>query len=285
MDTEDFLDEIVGQLKKVSSLIKREISMIEDKGRSVGNSQPSSYEEDMMINILITQKSYLEFYNKIFNFLIDKFSDSTPEEDFFFYLPLLRTLIEIYACLLFFCFQNKTKQIALVLVQYFLATIRISGKSKKDEKDSNYRETYNHFKHFIDKEGLSIPGEVSGFSSKWLDRSGYNFPKVPNMLNSQWISMASPQFNLRIQSADLDHYYVYKALSNYVHGNIFSRQTHGNEKFWIISETWMLSIQIIELVSVKILDNSFRVEISKCIKEFINSRKRFINLWVSRNDS
>ena len=77
---------------------------------------------------------------------------------------------------------------------------------------------------------------------------------------------------------------MYKHFSNYIHGNVLSKDDYGNEKFWIISEVINLSGQMVELVSIKILDNSRKKEISEWIKRVSKNTPEFIKLWNSKKE-
>lgn len=117
MQTEkEITDSMIVLLKKIGGIIKTEISEIEGKIESSKQKEDDPIDEEIRITILYVQKSYLDFYKKIFDFLCSRLISDHKDSDFFFYLPLLRTLIEIYAYLLYLSFQDENKQMTLVSI-------------------------------------------------------------------------------------------------------------------------------------------------------------------------
>ena len=124
------------------------------------------------------------------------------------------------------------------------------------------------------------------FSKRWLDGSGYDNPPVEQMLKNEWIKESAPQIS-RISpkhSEKNSHYNIYRHFSNYVHGNVLHKESYGNEKLWIISETINLSAVMVELINTKILNNSKRKEISEWMKRVAKNSSYFLQLWNLRRE-
>ncbi len=282
MTEEEIIKENIVEIGKILGIIKSQINIIDGKGRSSKEVRLDPVEEDIRTTVLYAKRSYLDFYKKIIEFIYDKLRSGAPEKDFFFYVPQLRVLIEIYTSLLYLCFQDEVKQMT-VIVGETLFTIAKSDKSgKTKEVRAQYDLYYKSYKKFIEREGLTFPEGIELFSSNWFRRSGYEYPPVDQMLKEEWIRESSPQLTARSGGGQGNTYVVYGHLSNYVHGNVLVKDHHGNEMFWVISEVLILSGRIAELVSVKILNNSQKKDIENWIKTMSISYGRFQTLWLER---
>jgi len=279
---EEIISSEILLVKQIKGIIKSEISAIDDKGNSKKQTEKDPVEELVRVTSLVTAKNYLFFYNKIVNFLYSKLEDNSPDEDFFFYIPLLRTLIEIYAYLLFFCFQDKNKQAAISIATALNTIAKLDTEEVSQKIMESYTKYYSSYKDLIDKKKISIPTDPALNSNRWLKESGYGFPPVEQMLKEEWINESSPQISYAKGGVAEDIYKVYRGLSNYVHGNILSKDHHGNEKIWIIAQTMALSFRVTELINVKMLDNSKKKEIGSCLAEFTRSSASFKDMWQKR---
>lgn len=279
MNEDEIIKESILEIKQILGIIKSEVCMIEDKGRSKKEVKKNSIDEDVRANLLVAKKNYLDFFRKIVNFIFDKLNDGSPDKDFFFYIPHLRTLIEIYAYLLYMCFQDDKRQMELVISKTLYTLAKLDSSQKTKEIQEQYRLYYESVKPFMDREGIIFPEDSSEFSNRWLKKSGYDYPPVDQMLKTEWIKESSPQMTFSSKNIESNPYYIYKHFSNYIHGNALSKETYGNEKFWIISETLMLSCRMAELISIKVLDNPKRKEIAEWIKRVSQNNPKFVEVW------
>lgn len=280
---EEIITSMISSIKEIKEIIKSEIIEIDHKGNSKKQIEKDPIDEIMRTTPLQTSRSYLDFYRKILDFLHRKLESGTSDEEFFFYMPLLRTLIEIYAYLLYFCFQDKEKQTTLAVVNTLNTVAKLDTDNISPEIKTEYDKTYSGFKKFFETKNLNIPTDPAHATKAWLKTSGYGYPSVEQMLKKEWIKSSSPQTNAANKNASENSYKIYRYLSNYVHGNILSKEHHGNEKMWVISETILLSMIIAELVSVKILNNSKRKEIGICLKKVSKNSKVFRYMWANRD--
>ena len=272
---EEIINESITEIKQILGIIKSEISMIDDKGSSEKQKRINPMDEEVRVIILFTQRSYLDFYRKITDFIYNKLSENAPNKDFFFYIPQLRTLIEIYSHLLYLCFQNEKRQMELIISKTLHTLSKSDFSFKTKEIQEQYALYHQIIKPFADREKLIFPKNSSDFSHKWLKNSGYDYPPVDQMLKTEWIKKSS-SFVINVK---VNQYHMYKHFSNYVHGNVLSKEYYGNERFWIISETIILSRLIAELVNTKILNNSKKKEISKWIKRISENEPKFLEIW------
>lgn len=279
---EEIINESIAEIKQILGIIKSEIDMIDDKGRSNKQTRINPTDEEIRVAILLTQRSYLDFYRKIVNFIYNKLSEKAPDKDFFFYIPQIRTLIEIYSYLLYLCFQGEKRQMEVIISKTLYTLFNLDSSFKTKEIQEQYALYYQSFRSFIIREKLTFPENSSDFSGKWLKKSGYDYPPVDQMLKTEWIKESSPQCSFCPKNIEVNPYYIYKHFSNYVHGNVLSKEDYGNEKFWIISELIMLSGMIAELVNTKILDNSKRKEIFEWIKRISKNNPKFVEIWSLR---
>ncbi len=277
---EEILQNCLSSLKKIISILKTEVANINQKCNSKNEVETDRVEELMRTSILYTKKSYLEYFVKISEFLCKKLGTNTEKEDFYFYVPWLRTLIEIYAKLLYLPSQNTDQQMTLVAVNTLSSLANLSGKSS--EIQAEYEKQYLLYKPFFDRKKIIIPSISKEMNKEWLWKNkSLQYPDVASMLNNKLIQVSSPQIYEKSKSQE-NPYVIYRHLSNYVHGNLLSASHHGNEKFWIISETFTCSAYVAELVSNKILNGSKRTEITKWIKEADKTYSDFRNLWIAK---
>lgn len=283
---EEIINESISEIKQALGIIKSEITAIDEKGNSKKQTLLDPIDELVRCSILFTQRSYLDFFRKIVNFIYEKLDKETSEQDFFFHIPHIRTLIEIYSYLLYFCFQNEKRQMELIISKNFYTLAKVDSSFPTSEIQQEYTKTHEHYKPYMDREKLVFPKNATDFSKKWLDKSGYDNPSVEQMLKTEWIKTSAPQiYTASPKKADKNSYYnIYRHFSNYVHGNVLHKESYGNEKLWIISETLNLSVVMIELINTKILDNSRRKEVLEWIKRVAKNSPNFLRLWALRRD-
>lgn len=286
MKTEqEILLECFGSLKKIIGLLKIELFDLNSKVTSKKEIEKDEVDELMRTTILFAKIQYLEFYIKISSFLYEKVKDNnTSDKDFYFYLPLLRTLIEIYATVLYLANQDIKRQMTLVAVNklFGLANLQLKEFPSKGI-DDEYNETYLWYKPFIDREGLTIPSDIKAVSKKWLNNSGYDYPQVTERLNSTLIQHSSPQVN-KVSKNKTDPYFIYKHLSGYVHGNPLNVAHHGNERFWVTGETLVCSAYLAETISNKVLSGSKHKDIKKWVAEATSTYSNYVALWTSKSE-
>lgn len=286
MDEKEVIRENIIEIKQILGIIKSEVAEIDEKGNSKNQTKRDSVDEDVRVSILFTQRSYLDFFRKIIEFLYSKLEEKAQDKDFFFYIPQIRALIEIYSYLLYFCFQNEKRQMELIMSKTLFTLAKVDASYVTKEIQEQYVLQYKLYKSYMDRENLIFPETSSGFSKKWLDKSGYDNPSVEQMLQTEWIKEASPLMrSVSKKNIDKNSFYnIYRHFSNYVHGNVMHKEDYGNEKFWIMSETINLSIAIAELVNVKILDNSKRKVLSEWIKRVSENSSGFMRVWNQRRE-
>lgn len=286
MSEEEIINESIAEIKQALGIIKSEITAIDEKGNSKKQTLLDPTDELARCSVLFTQRSYLDFFRKIVNFIYEKLEKETPEKDFFFHIPHMRTLIEIYSYLLYLCFQSEKRQMELIISKNFYTLAKVDSSFPTPEIQQEYAKTYEYYKSYIDREKLIFPKNATDFSKKWLEKSGYDNPSVEQMLKTEWIKISAPQIcKISPKKADKNSYYnIYKHFSNYVHGNVLHKEDYGNEKLWIISETLNLCVVMIELINTQILGNSRRKEILEWIKRVAKNSPNFLKLWSLRRE-
>lgn len=284
MDKEIIINESIAEIKEVLGILKSQISLIDDKGYSIKETRTDPVSEEVRATVLYTQRSYLDFYYKIIEFIYNKLKDGEPDENFFFYIPQLRTLIEIYAYMLYLCFKDENKQMTVIISKTLSTVARANSGYKSEDVKKQYDLQYLRFKPFIDRENLTFPENIKYFSSKRLKNTGYDYPPIDQLLKEEWVKSSSPQISPYIRDVNETPYYIYGQLSNYVHGNFLNKDTHGNEKFWIISEVLVQSIRMAELISIKILNGSQRNAIANLLKRMHRNHPKFKDIWMEHSN-
>ena len=106
------IEEQIKLIEDISEIIKAQITDINSVGKGIILSD--AVEDLKRAVILNTKRSYLEFFNDIVIFLSEKLREE-KEENFRFFLPSIRTLLDIYSQLLYLCSINENRQASVCM--------------------------------------------------------------------------------------------------------------------------------------------------------------------------
>jgi hypothetical protein len=241
-------------IESLLSIIARQLSNIDDIGRNdiVNNNK----DEHARTLLLVTKRGYLDFYQQILSFLLEKIKVEKIE-NFKFYLPNLRTLFDIYSRLLFLANMDTDNQMLNCVCEKLLYFKKFS---MKELFDDDYK--YNLL--LFDKK-YKIPS-YENFSKKLV--KDYLFPPVEQIIKPINVNNFKPYgMNEKFELAEAV-YKMYRYLSGYVHGNILNKNTYGNEYLWIIRNVTFLSTLVLKVVEEDILDNRNKIEIEHWAMDF-----------------
>jgi hypothetical protein len=120
---DDILAEQCNLIEAVLSIIKTQIANINDEGN--GNPLKEEAEELRRAELLTTKRRGLEFFYQISCFLLKKVK-TEAREDLMFYLPNVRTLLDIYAKHLYLANHSLDEQMINCIYErlYFLKKYR-----------------------------------------------------------------------------------------------------------------------------------------------------------------
>jgi len=289
-NSKECIEEQIKLIEDISKIIKAQIADIDSIGKGVVLSD--AIEDLKRAGILNTKRRYLEFFNDIVGFLVDKLRKE-KDENFRFLLPSIRTLLDIYGQLLYLCNKGENKQASICVANSLFTLVNTiespDEKSSKEEKQAYegikeaYNKSYRDWKPFFDRENIDIPEDMELFSRRKLEGLGLNFPPLPQMLKKETIKASSPE-TIKIFSKTTEKVYnTYRFTSNYVHGNVLAKNIHGNERLWIIAKVQILSNLIVDLVNTKVLGDSRKKELVEWMNKLSQKRQAFVNFWRERN--
>ena len=289
-DSKKCIEEQIKLIEDISEIIKTQIADIDSIGKGIV--LPDEIEDLKRAGILVAKRRYLDFFNNIVSFLVEKLREE-KEENFRFFLPNIRTLLDIYGQLLYLCNEDENKQASIYAANSLFTLVNTvekpDEKSNEEEKQAYekikevYNEGYRDWKLFFDRENIDIPEDMELFSRRKLNELGLNFPPLPQMLKKEIIKDSSPETIKTFPKTTKKVYNTYRFTSNYVHGNVLAKNIHGNEKLWIITKVQILSNLIVDLVNTKVLGGSRKKELVKWMQELSQRRPGFVNFWRERN--
>jgi len=284
------IKEQIELIEEIFNIIQKQISDIEAMGKGIV--LPDEIEDLKRTKVLQTKYSYLKTFNEIVQFLLGELKKEESGR-FKFYLPNIRTLLEVYARLIYLCSKDENQQMAMCAANLLFTlahTIQEPGRDAAERVKvsyegvrESYKENYLYFKPFLDRENIDIPRDIKDFSGNRLKNLGLDFPPVDKMLNKELIEHYCPETTRAYPKIAETIYSTYRFTSNYIHGNVLTLGTHGKEKLWIIAKTQILSNLIVDLVNTKVTNNSRKTELIKWMREVNVKKPRFVEFWLKDN--
>lgn len=287
-------------------IIEKQINLIGDL-KSIGRSQQSSIdsigrlaicndlEDHKRAIVLNAQKLYIENYWNYVDFFIEKLKNE-KDNNFQFYVPLIRTLLEIYIELLFLSNQDRDKQ-SLLCISNHLYTLAKNIQSANNNPSANKKELkeliscYDNFYQSVKNliKINSIPANPLKLSKGILEKNNLTFPAKEEILKpkKKYFVTCSTVTRKLFKAVRPDNIYtIYRRYSDYVHANIYSLmkidKSNVNEKYWIIVELQLISILMIELCNKKITGNSRKNALDDWIKNSEKDRFNFSWHWLNK---
>ena len=246
--------------------------------------------------IRVTNLNIYKFHIEIFFDYVDFLSGRLAKDksdDSQYYVPLLRTLLDIYIELLylvnqpfewqaFYCVGNHLFILAKNIKSY------PSGGEKERQRLIELYYSECQFSMELIK-GSSIPLDPYKFSKKKLDELGILLPAREEILkpSKKYFEGCSETTRKLFSTITPDNFYEeYRWLSDYVHGNIYSLMKKSskkvNERNWIISKLNVYSTLMIELVNKKITGESRKKECENWISNCQKERGNFAYYWFNK---
>lgn len=223
-------------LRQGLQIINLQIADMETIGRGIV--LPDDIEDLKRCTLLLAKSSYVRFFSEILGFLIEKI-ETEPDKYCRFYLSEIRTLVEIYAFLLFLSYQDENRQMAIRVANVLLTFSNSMKDSSIQNSNANavYQQSYALYKPFLDRENIQLPNLPSDLSKGKLEALGLKFPPVEQMLKKDWITESAAETIKVFPTVPDQLYTTYRNFSNYLHGNDMSNIFNGHEKLWIISKS------------------------------------------------
>jgi len=275
-------DPIKNQINIIEDLIslgRKQVSIIDGKGKNplyISRAQ-------QVATILSVENIYTEVFWNIIDFLKNKL-ESEKDEYFSYYYPLTRTLTEIYVELVYFVQQDDNKKYAISVTQYLFQLSKRyidTSKQNSNELKTLYSSYYKNFK----AKSLKLPQNIQDFSKGYLNKSGFNFPKIEQIIKNYIdLKNIAPITKTIFPALTKKKIYNlhYRIQSDYLHGQIYSLikiDKSQNEKFWIIAQCQVISFLFLELVDRKILNEETKNQFNEIINKFKKDNSDFVKLW------
>lgn len=226
---------------------------------------------------------YLELFIDTNRFLLHKLERDDESPDLMrFYLNHLRTVLEIYAHLVFLSSQDVNKQVALCAGKILETLCQIE--SSRDSLEAPYEEVYRLYEPFFNEQGLTIPPSIHNFSIKVFKKHKLVFPNVKEMLAKDLVVPNSPLTTSAFPSLTNDIYnQAYRWPSNYIHGNLLTLEVFGNERFWILGRLPTFLSLMMELVDIKMLSNGREGQIRDWFETYRANCRGFADVWTVKS--
>jgi hypothetical protein len=255
-------DVLLGQhnlIEKAFSIIRKQLADIDFIPRELNNeTDVGRFRKDIL---LVTKKRYLDFFYQVSRFLLKKIK-SEERDNLRFYLPNVRTLLDIYARLLYLANHDLEKQSMICVGELLLNCKNFNIKDSFDE-------LYFHCKSFVDFCAWEIPS-YEEFSKQKAKAAGCLFPVTEQMIKNCYFDKFKPVgFDNSLEQGE-KLYEIYRYLSGYIHGNIINKDSYGNEDLWIIRNTLVLAVFIVSVIDKDVFFSANSLEIN----DLINDLKR-----------
>jgi len=275
-------------LNKVAILLKLQKDDIDEIGKAL------SVNEDrygIKAALLVNKARYLNLFSDIIFFLAEKLL-SEKGENFRFYVGHLRTLVEIYTRLLYSDNQTETRRMALWVADTLFTfgyTTYESGKGMNNIRDIDvkneefYKTQILSYKSFINDEKIDIPNNRKDFTRKKLKKLKLEYPSPKSVLDQNYTKDCSSETSAVWPGSIGAARKAYICYSNYIHGNHLTGASHGNEKFWILGTSVILSSLLVELVNKKTINNIRVSNFESWLIDVKANKKAFTKFWKLGN--
>ncbi|MEA2007364.1 MAG: hypothetical protein U9O20_04380 [Patescibacteria group bacterium] len=284
------IDKQVELIKKIIIIGKKLPSNIDRIGNIPVASGVHNIRRTIFFNI---QKFYAEIFFSHASFLLEKIREE-KKENFIFFVPNLRTLLEVYANLLHFLNQSDDKKaelgesIVLCQLSKNICAIPSDKKSKHLELKKQYSTHLDILKSFSDNWKLfvdpqKLPNKKKLRKMELINPEVYTIFKKNNYFEN-CSEYTNKVFDGKITRDSL--YNFYNNLSDYVHGSFLSYSKTSkstiNEQYWLIGKVQLFSMLIIELINKKVIHNARQAELENWVKEFQEQITDFKYYWQNK---
>ncbi len=216
----------------------------------------------------------LKLYQGVLEFLADEIIKEEPKR-YFFLLPHVRTLLDIYSRFLHLLLKCPTdNEKALVCIAYQLNTYRNIG-------EEGYKKGLEFYKDFLTVTKPDFPQTPEALTWRWIRSNGLAFGSKSDLLTAENIKRFS-MHALDVFGANKT-YEIYSHISELLHGNpyLYNDSSH-NERFWIAAMSLINTAFLLDMIDRFILDKGQQRDAREWLTTVKNSRAEFTGLWVSK---
>jgi hypothetical protein len=233
---------------------------------------------------------YLKNFWSHYEFLSEKLY-TEKEENFHFFLSILRILIELYGELLYFLNQEKRVMTGIFTGHYLLQKsnyyrfIALQSMEIKQE----YERFLNLVQDVLNNENISFPSDIKLLSKGFIVENGFGFPQFETIFKQEYFKILSSETFQRWGKDEASNFYdkYYRFYSDYIHRS-FSNQVTSNtktEKYWIIQFLYIISQLMTELCNKKVFSYSYTESYKKMCNIIAGDYENISKEWIKHFDS
>ena len=218
-----------------------------------------------------------------YEFLVGRIEKETTD-DFHFFVPMLRALMEIYAELLYFLNQNDREKLGIFTGNYLR---HFSDMYRFVEPSQALKDEYDRYmlltKEVRDDEKIVFPENIADLSKTKLEKLGFDFPKFDKIFAQPYFAQLSQKSFSPWQKDNAANFYdkYYRVYSTYTHRS-FTNQAKGrsgNEMFWIIQFLYVISRLMFELCDDKIFGMKYDADFTAFSQKIAETYPKLIAFW------
>ncbi len=218
--------------------------------------------------VLLFKSDSLEYFYQLIKFLLNKVKTDN-RSNLRFYFPNIRTLIDIYAKILYLYKKNEEDQSRAVACQYL--------KTLKELNDiKTFYKVLGRYENIFENCGYKISGFES-FPKKNIKRElvdNFCFPGVKQIIKSTDFKNILPDLNE--DTIKFSFIKMHSACCEYAHGSSILKNIFGNEDLWVI-----ISIRSLIAGIIKLFDGCDE-EIIEWNKNLVSKNSNFLKIYDKR---
>lgn len=275
------VEEMIGIIKSGITLLRETVDDLKRmRSISIGGPGLDNFKRDTM---WLCNIRYLELFidtNRFLSHRLEK--DDEPRELMKFYLNQLRTVLDIYAHMVFLSSLDVNRQVALCAGKILETLCQVP--SSRDNLAVTYEEHFRLYEPFYVEQGLTIPSSIHNFSKRVLRDQDLLYPSVETMLHKNLVVPNSPLTTKAFPTLTSDIYNrAYRWPSNYIHGNLLTLEAFGNERFWILGRLPTFQSLMLELVNIKMLGDGREAKILEWFETYMANCRDFGDVWTVKS--
>jgi hypothetical protein len=230
---------------------------------------------------------YLKNFWAHYKFLSERL-ETEKDENFNFYIPLLRALLEFYGELLYFLHQDEKTQIGIFVghdLLYNSNYYRFLDPHSLAIK-AEYERFLKFFKDILDSEAISFPEDIDKFTKKFMDKSSFGFPHFDTILQPKYLGAVSDETFSCWRKDNPCNFYdkYYRTFSDYTHRGFTNQPagSPGTEKFWITQFLYLIGQLMIELCNKKIFNLAYKTQYDELCQKIKQDHEEMLKIWSAK---
>ena len=244
-------------------LIKRALQIISDQLFCID--QLTKRADQVEGEILSIKSRYLKVFHEISEFLLGETKAESFRDNGKFYIPNIRTLLDIYSRLLYLANQEQDKQFVACVYDRLATLKNIESQELFDQHYLIYQPLFAKFSgelpefHEFPKHRLDLKGKYKNyfFPSSKVMISGRNIKKFKPLIQKDGEKM--------VDTLNKNYWHF----SAYVHGNPLTSGAIGREYLWITVNLLFLLSYMVVLVDIDITNMEFNKRIKIWEENFL----------------